>query len=63
MVSSLLERQREISTKSSKAPDPFFLLKEVAEMSKLAGEQQSNQQILNRKEYDAFANSQFESAK
>jgi hypothetical protein len=63
MISNLLDRQREISESSNIKADPFLLLKEVNEMSKIYKELSSNDEEMARANYDAFTKQTYEKVK
>lgn len=64
MISNLFDRQREIRDSYSLNADPFVLLKEVTEMSRLYNESKQDpmEQQYNRAQYDAFTKSTYEKA-
>lgn len=67
MVSHLFERQRELHERCSLKVDPFVLLKEVSEMSRLYKDSCANQDTskdeMTRAEYNAYTAQAYENLK
>lgn len=65
MIRSMFERRRELSNSRANNPiDPFFLLKEVVEMSRLDDyDNLTDEQKYNREQYNALVNQTYEEEK
>ena len=65
MIGSMFERRRELSnSRANNQIDPFFLLKEVVEMSRLDDpDNLTDEQKYNREQYNALVNQTFEEEK
>ena len=60
LISNLHDRAREMEQKGIAQTDPFFLLKEVAEMSKLNDElHMTDKQRMAREQYNAIASQNY----